>query len=70
MPSGWDDNIDDVFLEGEALEASLRDRENIRGVMRNCSNFEVGLAMLKIELDELQLEIDLRFDSAFCQVHK
>eukprot|EP00008_Paramoeba_atlantica_P014831 CAMPEP_0201479388 /NCGR_PEP_ID=MMETSP0151_2-20130828/4090_1 /ASSEMBLY_ACC=CAM_ASM_000257 /TAXON_ID=200890 /ORGANISM="Paramoeba atlantica, Strain 621/1 / CCAP 1560/9" /LENGTH=678 /DNA_ID=CAMNT_0047860861 /DNA_START=123 /DNA_END=2156 /DNA_ORIENTATION=- len=68
MPSGWDDNIDDVFLEGEALEASLRDRENIRGVMRNCSNFEVGLAMLKIELDELQLEIDLRFDSAFCQV--
>eukprot|EP00008_Paramoeba_atlantica_P002704 CAMPEP_0201482178 /NCGR_PEP_ID=MMETSP0151_2-20130828/6446_1 /ASSEMBLY_ACC=CAM_ASM_000257 /TAXON_ID=200890 /ORGANISM="Paramoeba atlantica, Strain 621/1 / CCAP 1560/9" /LENGTH=589 /DNA_ID=CAMNT_0047864741 /DNA_START=75 /DNA_END=1841 /DNA_ORIENTATION=+ len=68
MPAGWDDNVDDALLEGEALEASKRDRESIRGVMRNCPDPEIGLTMLKIDLEELLLEIDLRLDSAFCQV--
>ena len=64
----WDDDIDDISLEGEELSCSVRDREAMRAVVGRSRDPTLALHLLRTDLFELEKDIDLRFDCAVCQI--
>ena len=63
MHDAWDDDIDDIALSEEALASSMRDRELMRSVMGKYRNPYLVGNLIKLELEEIELEMDKRFDA-------